>query len=685
MTSLSAQEQTDSILNSTELEEVVVEGRTQRIVKHGVQYTPDKRTKKLALDATNLLRHMNIPQLNVSPDGAVTTSAGKGVTFFIDWQPANDNDLKGLRPEDVLTVEVLQYPDDPRFQSAPYVVNYIMHKYEWGGYTKLRGYTSVGDFDGFNGLLYSKFAYKKWTFDAAGGGEYYHNNKVKSYSRNTFRDFYMGDTHIDELTRISKTDDYLRLHNVQWGSLRATYQTDKMYLIHQVGFSRTAVPVLHSSATVDFSEPILPSSQSFSKENEQSLSPSISGYYSFSMPKNNTVTVNWSFGYGSTLRNSSYRLGNLSAIINNNKEETFSPIVSATYSKGLGHNNTFRTFVTSYNNIYHTNYMGSYSGLQKLLSSENLLFLEYMQNWACGLSLYSRVGMSYVIGRINGVNELEQFNPRLGFQLRYNINQNHQAGIQAWWGNSHPAPSTANTAMVQTNELMWKQGNPDLKNTLFHQVTIDYTFIPNNKLSLSATLEYEGNPDKQAAEYLVIPGYNGLVQRVINSGTYYGYRAYISGTLKLFDNSLSIQARVQPRRDVLSGIDHRSVNQIICDTYVNWAIKNFGIMLDYSSPAKVLNAWSGGELTRSKSGYGIYLSYAVGNLNFAISFRNWFNSNKVYADYSSPHYNVYSWGWSSQYTRKADLTVIYTISYGKKVQRGNEIGGASGTDSAILK
>lgn len=682
-----AQTETPDTIKVQELEEVVVEARTQRVIDRGVAYTPTKRIKKTATDATRLLELMNIPQLNITPGTmSVKTYAGKDVAMFIDFKEATDEDLQGLRPEDVLRVEVLQYPEDPRFRGQSNVINFVMRKYEWGGYTKLTVKGTTLNIDRGDGILYSKFVNKKWTFDANATGSITHNDNYNSYNVETFRDISIGDRYLDAVTRTSQSGaNYLQQNNSQSATFRAAYETKDIEIIHSVSFNRTATPLERDLLSVNYSQDIFSASSALSKESGQTITPGMRGYYYFAMPKNNTLIASWSFAYGSTRRSSTYQLGNLAPIINNNKEISYAPTMIIQYSKKFSHNNTFRTSLMTFNTIYHTDYEGSYNGLQKLLSSENMLFLEYMQNWKSGLSLYSRLGASYVIGRLNGVNTLEQWNPRLGLQLNYKINEKHSASVEGWWGNNHPTPASSNSAIVQSNELLWLQGNPGLRNTTFITASASYTYVPTNKFSLSATAEYHGFLNKTAHDYYSMPGYDGLIRKEINSGDFHRYSGYLSATLKLFDNSLSLRASGHVERMVASGIDAQSMNLIAANLQANYYFKNFSFILYYQTPNKNLAPFDYGFRYHYKSTYGILANYAIGDFKAGLQFRNWFNSNRYYADFDSNRYSAHGWVWSSSLARSIQITLSYTFPYGKKVKRNNEISESESAGSAILK
>lgn len=678
---------TDSI-SVRELDEFVVEGRTQRVIKYGVEYTPKKNVKKLAMDAVHLLSMMQIPQLNAPPgSSSVTTLTGAPYSMFIDYVPASETDITALRAVDVLRVEVLDYPQDPRFNSAQHVVNFIMVRYEWGGYTKLNAGGEGPDNPSVRGGVYSKFVHKKWTFDVNGGGSGRWENHIRANSTATFRDIWYNATRYDEIKRESASGDgYNSRSNGEWTSLRAAYQKENIYLQHTLTFNRSANPYSRDIGDVSFSPEIIASTRSLSESNSQSISPGINAYYQFILPKGNSIVASWNLSYGRNRSHNMYRLLGLDPILKDNLEDVYTPNANVSYSKNLGHNNTFRTSLMTYNSIYDTRYEGSYVDRQKMLSSENMLFLEYMQNWGFGLSLYSRVGVSYVVGRLDGVNKLQQWNPRLGFQLEYQINDRHSASLAGWWGNSHPSPSTANDAMIQTNELEWSMGNPDLRNTLFQTLEASYNFIPTNIFALSATLRYEGNPSRQAMEFFVLPGYDGLVHRVVNSGNAHDYQAMVSASLRLLDNSLGIRATGWAERSELTGLDGRSINAFGVSSSISYIRSHWSMMVYYHSPGKDMGPWSYGVRSFTPQRYGIMASCAFGGFQARLSFTNWFRRDGYSTSvFDSPLYSSKSISLDNGVSRRISLTLSYTFSYGKKVNRNNELKEAEGVGSAILQ
>ena len=107
--------------------EVEVCADNQYMTANKSVYVPTKGEKKVAHGGGSLVRAMGITALSVDPmSEAITTVSGKPVEKFIDYVPATEQDIANIRPMDVKRVELLEYPSDPRFRGAEYVLNFIM-------------------------------------------------------------------------------------------------------------------------------------------------------------------------------------------------------------------------------------------------------------------------------------------------------------------------------------------------------------------------------------------------------------------------------------------------------------------------------------------------------------------------------------------------------------------------------
>lgn len=204
-----AQTETPDSIEGKELNEVVVEAQMQRTNAEVSTYIPVARQKNASQNAVQLLSMMSIPQISVDPvSQAVQTAHGENVSIFIDYLPATSEDLKGMKTQDVKKVEYYMHPSDARFQGAKYVINFVMQKYEWGGYTKLNANKWFG-VNRTEGSVYSKISYKKMIFDIYADEIYLTNRHTgqSSVERFNFTDLYGKGP--QSITRTSETKSSL--------------------------------------------------------------------------------------------------------------------------------------------------------------------------------------------------------------------------------------------------------------------------------------------------------------------------------------------------------------------------------------------------------------------------------------------------------------------------------------------
>ncbi|MDE5635362.1 MAG: hypothetical protein K2I52_03525, partial [Muribaculaceae bacterium] len=159
-------------LSTTGLNEVVVEAQMQKTTSRVSVYIPTERQKNAANDATSLLNLMSIPQLSINLiTNAVKSTSGQPVSIFIDCTEASPEDISGLKPGDVKRVDYHLNPSDPRFLGKKHVVNFVMHKYKWGGYTRVDAAQSFC-VPSTHASVYSKMKYKSMSYAIFAGEQY---------------------------------------------------------------------------------------------------------------------------------------------------------------------------------------------------------------------------------------------------------------------------------------------------------------------------------------------------------------------------------------------------------------------------------------------------------------------------------------------------------------------------------
>ena len=678
------QTETPDSVKTRELDEVVVEAQMQRTSSTSTTYIPTSKQKNASQNAVDLLRQMAIPQIQINPvSEAVTDNAGDEVAIFINYLEASKEEMEGLRTPDVKKVEYIEFPTDPRFRGAQRVINVIVQHYAYGGYTKLT--TNENFLVGFSSRnnIFSKFSYKKMTYDLYVGANNWNNHHVGNNVKGSYS-LKDADGKDYQLTRTETLDGSHYKQNQYPLTFRATYASEKIQIRNTVGFTHLSVPVYDQRGNLSY-HPGSEQNYTFNRSNpNRNNSLAYQGSFFFSLPNQFSIDISPRFNYTHSNDNLSYSTSNSPEIIRNARENAYNYRVDAYLQKRIGQKHTAMLGVNGGDNINRLRYSGTnsyYDRFHNAFAAGMLCYNFQTQK----ISLYADAGVCWEGSDING----EKYNDTYPFthiNLRFSPNSKNAFSAYFQYATNSPGINQKASDILQENEYMYITGNPLLKNSRHVTLNVAYTWMPTNAFGMSAFSNFLEYFDRQIIIYEPYNNGQALIRNYHNSGNYIKEEIGLAANWKLLGGKLQLYASPKQSFYKSTGIYGRSYNPFNIIAQATYYLNSFYFQAYYQSPDKQMFT-SSPQVHKNRNFHSLTAGWANSDWNVRVMAANFFNKGWNSADIvtESPLYTEYRENIGTSSHSRINVIVTYTFGYGKKVQHGNEIGEQSGANSAIMK
>ncbi len=666
------------------LKTVTVEADNATMLPDRSVYRPTQRQKTVAQNALDLLRQMAIPQLSINPlTDEVTDNAGVTVSMFINYLPASDQDLEGLRTLDVKRIEYLEYPTDPRFRGVERAVNIIVQEYAYGGYTKMWAQENLLTGLSSSANIFSKFSYKKLTYDLFAGSGNTDNHHTSSSSSATY--LLKDDGGEDLLLTRSETTGTSRYRSNQYPlTLRATYNTEKVQISNTVGFTHTAQPVMDRSGELKYSSGAGVSHTFDRRSSSRSNSLVYNGSYFFALPHDLSVNATPQLSYARNNDRLIYTASSTDPIVRNARENALYYRIDAYVNKRIGEKHTVMLGVNGGDIINMLHYSGNVSYSDRFQNAFAAGVASYQLQMK-KVSLYADVGYCWEQSGINGIKDSDGY-PFVHANLRFTPDTRNALSAYFQFANNSPNIEMKVSDLLRDNEVMYITGNPQLGNSRHITLDLAYTWMPSNSFGLSAFSDFFDQIDRQIIAYEPYDGGRALLRTYVNDGNYVRSTIGVAASLKLLADNL--QLYVSPRQcfNRSTGMYDRSYNpfQVFCQ--VVYYVNKFYVRAYYQTPQKRMQP-DAPEVSRTRAAYSVGAGWANSNWNIRFTAYNFLNTSWESADryIESPFYKAHTSTSGTGSHARLNLSLTYTFGYGKKVNRGNEVGEQSGASSAIIR
>jgi len=657
------------------LDAVTVEAVMQRTGAEKSVYIPTTRQRNASQSATDLLSRMDIPQISV-PYGstAVKTVSGQDVAVFIDYVPATEDELEMMRTSDVLRIEYLQSPTDTRFGGKTNVINFVMRKYDYGGYVRTRLYENFWANSG-QAQVNGRFNYRRMTFDVMGYGYYCANDHTGTAQTETFRlPDGLGGTNTIERQSTSTGAKFRR--NDYSASFRARYTSDKFTANNILAFRDTRIPHNDSQGAVTYSGGDFDDSEYTTVNDSRRQNVTYTGYYYIGIGERNSLTIQPTYAYSHTTQGSVYTEAGLAPIVNDAGDNSTLANTSIEYGHTFGGGHSFTLYGYGQYEHNRTRYTGTTEALDRTSS--------YTGNFDAGYSFArggfgSTVRFGWSLSHIDYNGEKNDFNsPYADLSLQYSPNTKNSASAYMHTAGWPISSNYKSDRMIQDSPLLWRTGNPALTAYRSWDFGVQYVYMPSNAWRFSgyAYAWIVGNRaafDYRPFEYQ--PGEQGLVREIIQPAGGFGrYNVGFNVNWRPLGGKFNITG------SLTETITHNgrpyNLDKSVLSGYVQamYYIGNFNIVAAYVSRGYSFDDSMSGFYTRSRDAFALAAGWNSGSWNVNLHLQNMFRWHwrTSTTAMTSAYYDVTRQNYGVDNHALIQAKVTYTFSFGKKSKRDSD-------------
>lgn len=531
--------------------------------------------------------------------------------------------------------------------------------------------------------IYSKFAYKRMTYDLYAGAS---NHDIKHTGASIIGDYILENTD-GEPYHITRNEIFNNSHykyNQYPVTFRAIYDSDNVQIANTVGFNFDQSPAAETSGCLSY-KPAKTEEYSYNRcEPYTSRYLVWSGNYYFILPRNFHLSVSPGINYGHTNNTYRYQTSGTDVIVNESKENVWQFRGSATLYKKFTdrQNGFFRAWYGSISNDvsyfgsspYDNDFLDTYAGAALGYNISN-------NKW----NISTDVALQWEKNKINDQSVSEIY-PLLNVSAGFSPSQKHSLRAYFHFGANYPGASEKTPNTLQQNELMYYTGNPELG--LSRQVTfnLSYNWMPSNKFSVSAFAQYFGEYNLYVPVYKPYNNGMALLRKFETDGDYNRTQIGMSFNYKLLNGNLQFAASPSISFYRMTGLFDIERNPFSCNVSATYYLGNFYFQTSYQTGSLTVQG-NHGVIYKDRDFYQIIAGWSRANWNIRVSAMNLFRNDWLCATntLSTPLYSETRFANGNNFHRRLNLSIIYTFGYGKKVQRGNEVGVQSGASSAIMK